>query len=636
MTHALGSGSTTTTARRPLTRRTFSVSDVVLVLCAAAAVGIVYRFGVKAPVDRFQGWVRNNQFSHPVFRFGFDPFGRSLKWAIRGFATNLQGLPWFTVPAASGLIMWWRGKPVRGVIVAVAACLPGLFGYWTEAMETLALMTVSVAVALLIGIPLGVVMATRPRLSRTLQPVLDAMQTVPATVYLLPMVMFFRIGVVPAAVATIIFALPPAVRLTALGLTSVPVQSVEAGQMFGSTKRQLLRKVQLPLALPSIATGVNQTIMMALGLVVLSTLVGSGGLGELVNDTLQARSPGKGLLVGLSVVAIATVLDRVSASFIQSARATTTRTNIMRDKRYWIGLFGALAIVIILGRQLGWQRFPAAVDTAIANPVTDFVTWVRNNTRSVTRPLNDFLVRDVLIRFRDLLSETIPGPVLVAAAAGLGWYVKGWKLAVGIICGLTIIGLMGTWAVSIETLVQVMTATVLSLLVAIPLGVFVGRRPRIEQAIGPFLDALQTIPSLIYTIPFVMIFTVSAVPGIIASVLYAVPAGIRVAALGIREVPAAPIEAATSFGATNRQVLRGVRLPLAFPSIMLAVNQVIMMVLSMVVIAGMTGSGALGYQAVEALTLSKIGQGATVGLSIVIMAMILDRLTQGLATRNRR
>jgi glycine betaine/proline transport system permease protein len=600
-------------------------------MCAAAAVAIVYRFGVKAPVDRFQGWVRSNQFSHPVFQYGFKPFSSALKWAINGFAHHLQGLPWFTVPLASGLIVWWRGKAVQAVIVAGAACVPGVLGYWTEAMATLALMTVSVAVALILGIPLGIAMATHPRIGQALQPVLDAMQTVPATVYLLPMVMFFGIGVVPAAAATIIFALPPAVRLTALGIATVPEQSIEAGQVFGSTRRQLLRKVQLPLALPSIATGVNQTIMMALGLVVLSTLVGSGGLGELVNDTLQARSPGKGLLVGLSVVAIATVLDRVSASFVQPAR-----TARVRSTRIWLAASGVAVVAIIAGRQVGWQDFPVSIDTAIAKPVTDFVTWVRNNTRSITRPLNDFIVRDVLIRFRDLLADTIPAVVVAFGAAALGFYVKGWRLAVGILCGLTVIGLMGTWAVSIETLVQVMTATVLSLAIALPLGVFIGRRPRIEQAIGPFLDALQTIPSLIYTIPFVMIFTVSAVPGIIASVLYAIPAGIRVAALGIREVPAAPVEAATSFGATNRQILRGVRLPLAFPTIMVAVNQVIMMVLSMVVIAGMTGSGALGYLAVEALTLSKVGLGATVGLSIVIMAMILDRLTQGLATRGTR
>jgi glycine betaine/proline transport system permease protein len=628
VTHAIR---TSSGGRRNLPRVSVSLSDVLLVVCAAFSVAIVYWFGIKAPVDRFQGWVRNNQFSHPIFQYGFKPFSNALKWAINGFAHHLQGLPWFSVPALSGLVVWWRSTALRAVLVAFAACVPGLFGYWTEALSTLSLMTVSVAVALLVGIPLGIAMATRPRVGRVLQPLLDAMQTVPATVYLLPMVMFFGIGVVPAAAATIIFALPPAVRLTALGITSVPEQSVEAGRVFGSTKRQLLRKVQLPLALPSIATGVNQTIMMALGLVVLSTLVGSGGLGELVNDTLQARSPGRGLLVGLSVVAIATVLDRVSASFVQPAR-----TARLRNRRTALAIFGVASVAIIVGRQMGWQEFPASVDTAIAQPVTDFVTWIRNNTRSVTRPLNDFIVRDVLIRFRDLLTNTIPAALLVVAAAALGLYVKGWRLAVGIICGLSVIGLMGTWAVSIETLVQVMTATVLSLLVAIPLGVFVGRRPRIEQAIGPFLDALQTIPSLIYTIPFVMIFTVSAVPGIIASVLYAVPAGIRVAALGIREVPAAPIEAATSFGATNRQILRGVRLPLAFPTIMVAVNQVIMMVLSMVVIAGMTGSGALGYLAVEALTLSKVGLGATVGLSIVIMAMILDRLTQGLATRSNR
>jgi glycine betaine/proline transport system permease protein len=177
--------------------------------------------------------------------------------------------------------------------------------------------------------------------------------------------------------------------------------------------------------------------------------------------------------------------------------------------------------------------------------------------------------------------------------------------------------------------VQVLLASVIAVAVALPLGIAVGQRPRLERAVGPLLDALQTVPSLIYTIPFVMIFAVSVVPGgILASALYAIPAGIRVAALGLRELPQAPLEAATSFGATKRQRLWGVALPLARPALLLAVNQVIMMVLSMVVIAGMTGAGALGYEAVKALTLNRAGIGAQVGVSIVILAMLLDRVTE--------
>jgi ABC-type proline/glycine betaine transport system permease subunit len=158
-------------------------------------------------------------------------------------------------------------------------------------------------------------------------------------------------------------------------------------------------------------------------------------------------------------------------------------------------------------------------------------------------------------------------------------------------------------------------------------------RPRVESALGPILDALQTIPSLVYIIPVVILFTVGIVPGVIASVLYAMVPGVRITALGIRNVPDESIEASKTFGATPRQTLFGVRLPLAAPVIMVGVNQVIMMVLAMVIIAGLVGGGALGFETVVALTRSQFGHGVEVGLAIVLIAMVLDRSTQAAAER---
>jgi ABC-type proline/glycine betaine transport system permease subunit len=171
--------------------------------------------------------------------------------------------------------------------------------------------------------------------------------------------------------------------------------------------------------------------------------------------------------------------------------------------------------------------------------------------------------------------------------------------------------------------------------IAVPVGIWVGRSRRAEAVLSPVLDALQTIPSLVYAIPFVMIFSVGPIPGIIASVLYALPVGIRLTALGIRHTDGPSVEAATTFGATRRQVLLGVRIPLALPAMVLAVNQVIMMVLAMVIIAGLLGGGALGYEAVAALTKPDTGLGVEVGIAIVAMATILDRYTQALADRFR-
>ncbi len=173
----------------------------------------------------------------------------------------------------------------------------------------------------------------------------------------------------------------------------------------------------------------------------------------------------------------------------------------------------------------------------------------------------------------------------------------------------------------------------LSLLIAIPVGIWAGRRPKVEAALGPILDALQTIPSFVYIIPVVILFTVGQVPGLIASVLYAIVPGIRITALGIKEVPSESIEASQTFGATRRQTMYGVRIPLASPTIMAGVNQVIMMVLAMVIIAGLVGGGALGFETVRAVTTNNTGLGLEVALAIVVMAIILDRLTQAWAAR---
>jgi glycine betaine/proline transport system permease protein len=261
------------------------------------------------------------------------------------------------------------------------------------------------------------------------------------------------------------------------------------------------------------------------------------------------------------------------------------------------------------------------------------VLWARDNLSFITRPVNDFIVAGLLIPVRDFLVSTVAWPVMILIAAWMCWKVSGIKLAIFAAVSLLVVGLIGMWELSLQTLTQVVAGVVLSVAIAVPIGIWAGRRPKVEAALGPILDGLQTIPSFVYIIPVVMLFSVGQVPGIIASVLYAIVPGIRITALGIRDVPLESIEASQTFGATRRQTMYGVRIPLAAPTIMAGVNQVIMMVLAMVIIAGLVGGGALGFETVRAVTRSETGLGFEVGLAIVVMAMILDRLTQAWATR---
>jgi len=224
-------------------------------------------------------------------------------------------------PLLAGLIfplMWWLGRSIwTAVFSTIALWLIASFGLWEQALMTLSLTLTSAFIALALGIPIGILAGRSDRVDTIVTPILDFMQTLPVFVWLIPTVILFGLGAAPGAVATIIFALPPAVRLTSLGIREVPHELVEAGQAFGCTPMQLLWKVQLPVARPSIMAGVNQTIMLALSMVVVAALIGAGGLGGEVIRGIQRMLVGKGFVAGISVVFIAIMFDRATRNIGQ-------------------------------------------------------------------------------------------------------------------------------------------------------------------------------------------------------------------------------------------------------------------------------------------------------------------------------
>ncbi len=610
-------------------------------LCVAVAVGLQVAFASSEsfpagldhtfsdPIDDFGRWQQSARRTNVLFTGFFTPLSDMVGWALDTVESVLLWVPWYVLPAAIFVVVARTKGWVVGLIPAAVMVYPGLVGLWEVTIDTFALMIISVSIAVALGVPLGVWGALNTRVEKSIRPVLDAMQTVPAPVYFLPMLMLFGIGRVPATFATVIYALPPVVRLTTLGIREVPPAAVEASEMFGATKRQTMTRVQLPMALPTIMTGVSQTIMMALGIVVLATLLGAGGLGQEIMETLSQRRTGRGFATGLAVVAIAIVLDRLGR-----ALAVTDRSKLP-GRKVMAGAAVAIVGLTVFGLASGITEFPEVWSVKIFDPIDNGVVWIRDNLRWLTRGFNDLVVADFYVPVRDLLTETIAWPVLLWIGTFVGWRIGGVRLAVFSLSMMVAVGLIGMWNQSLDTLTQVVAAVILSVAIAVPVGVWAGRNPRVEAFLGPILDALQTIPSLVYIIPAVIFFTVGVVPGIVASVLYAIVPGIRITALGIREVPAESIEAAQLFGATRRQTMLGVRLPLAAPTIMAGINQVIMMVLAMVIISGLVGGGALGFAAVSAVKRSDLGIGFEVGFAIVAIAMILDRTTAAVADRLR-
>ncbi|MEO7912349.1 MAG: ABC transporter permease subunit [Roseiflexaceae bacterium] len=645
-----------------------------------------WNLGLRAQIDAFQDWVIGHRATHPVFVYFFQPLSFLIDIGMRWAEDVLLATPWIVVMATFGALGWLLSGWRLALGCLIGLLLIGLFGLWEQSMQTLALMCVSVLFALLIGIPLGILAAANDRFDRLLRPILDGMQTMPAFVYLIPVLLFFGVARVPAVIATLIYAIPPAIRLTSLGIRQANPPAVEAAQAFGSTRRQLLFKVQIPLALPALMTGVNQTIMMALGMVVIAAMIGAGGLGREVLVSLQRLRVGQALEAGLAIVFLAIILDRLSdalsridlsappvarsqivpswlpARWVQpitlglgtlrrvgqlpadtlAARFKSSHTRQLIERR--AGLINSLLLIVLLliaSLILPMSEFPAAWRLPISGPADTMVAWMRDNLYQIgslpigTKPFSDFLTLSLLDPVRSLLRDALPWTVVMLALAALAYWVGSWRLALFTLVGLFLIGLLGMWELSMDTLSQVLVTMLFTIVIAVPLGVLASQSQIVHNILRPVLDFLQTIPTFVYLVPVIMLFSVGRVPGLIAAMLYAIPPGIKLTELGIRQVAGETVEAAQAFGSTRMQTIFKVQLPLALPTIMVGINQMIMMVLAMVIIAGLVGGAGLGLEAVTGLARSETGRGIEAGLSIVILAIILDRITQAWTARQR-
>jgi glycine betaine/proline transport system permease protein len=591
---------------------------------------------VATPLNDANNWVIAHQLTNPVFVHVLNPVKNGINSAVEQLVLGMARLTWLgllaLVVAVAGYFAGWR----KAVLAGVGFLVIGVLGYWSENLDTLALILLSVIVALAIGIPVGILSARHPRLEQVLRPVLDAMQTVPAFSYLVIVVLLFSIGATSALIATVIFALPPAIRLTSLGIRQVPGDSVEAGLAFGVTQRQLLRKVQLPLAKPAIMVGVNQTIMMALGIVVIAATIGYPGLGLEVLQGLQRLQVGRALAAGLAIVAVAIVLDRVTFGWSEAERtrrgSSSVRVFGVTISRRVLALLLVVGVIaaIFVGRQvLRQQDFPDQWVVSIAKPVDSAEESITNAIGSVTRSLSDGATRWGLVPLRDLLQDLPWWMICLGAAVGAYAAARRVPLAIASFVLIAAIGVMGQWNNAMDTLSQVIIGVICSVAIGIPLGIWAARSDRVQRIMKPILDGMQTLPQFVYLVPVIALFHVGRIPGVIAALVYALPPCIRLTDLGIRQVPHDRVEAAMAFGATDNQLLRKVQLPLAKPSIMLGVNQTIMMVLSVVIIAGLVGGEGLGYQVINGLS-HDFGTGLVAGLCILLLAIVIDRITQAM------
>lgn len=566
---------------------------------------------------------------------GFASFLDDLvSWLIR-----LCGWMTWIGTATVGVLIALRFGGIKAAIWAIAAFATfALSGLWLESIQTLGLMIAAVSLSLLVGIPLGILAGRSNRFERAITPVLDAMQIIPAFAYLMPIVILFSVGPGAAVITTMIYAIPPAIRITSLAIRGVAANTVEAAQAMGSTRRQILQKVQLPLARRTLLLGVNQTILFALSMVVIAGLIGGKGLGDVVTSGLNSY-PALAILAGIVIVVMAMALDRITEAV--AYRTDPTRRHLTPELRRRLRLasvataalcVATVAAARLLGASADYSRWTAR-DWLLARiqSVLDYVGNPDTFLFGITSWIGDTIIKYGLQPLNDFLHLT-PWFIVLAGFTAIALVVSGWRPALTTFLMLGLIGVIGQWEPAMDTASQVLVATVLAVVIGLGLGVLAAESRTFSRALRPVNDVLQTLPQLVYLIPLIYLMPVSTVPGVIAGVLYAFPVVVRLVENGLRNVEPNAVEAATSFGATRRQVMQKVRIPLAQDSIMLGVNQGIIMVLAVVVIGGLVGSPGLGYEVAQGLGRSDFGLGVIASLAILALGIALDRVTKSVRT----
>ena len=606
---------------------------------------------LSAHLDDFQVWIlteKGKSDTGLVFTL-FEGFSTGVDHLVQWFDRFLLWMTWIGTTVAGTLVMLRFGG-VRAALVTLGAFATfALTGLWEESMQTLALMLVAVALSLLIGIPLGIVAGRSRRFAKAIAPVLDAMQIVPAFAYLMPVVILFSIGPAAAVVSTMIYAIPPAIRITALGIRGVPVNTVEAATSLGATRRQLLSKVQLPLARRMLLLGVNQTILFALSMVVIAGLIGGGGLGAVVTTGLYSN-PALALLAGFVIVVMAVALDRSTQAVAARTDPAKRHLDDNRKRRlriFSLGIVAAIIGTIAISKALGanalypdevgdppraatLEEWLLAKIQVVLDYVQDPTTWVF----SVTERVGTFILQQLLLPLQEFL-VLAPWFTTLGGLTAIALVISGLRPALTTFAMLGLIGFMGVWALSMDTLSQVLVSTAIAVALGVSLGVLAAESDRFSRAMRPVNDVLQTLPQLVYIIPFIYLMPVSIVPGIVAGALYAFPVTLRLVERGVRDVAPASVEAATAFGASRAQVLLKVKLPQAGDAVMLGVNQATVMVLAVVVIGGLVGSGGLGYEVAQGFVRSYFGQGVIASIAILALGIALDRVTQGTRTKRQ-
>ena len=606
--------------------------------------------------------------------------------------------PWLLIASILFLPCLIAGGLRLGLYSLFVIYFWGGVGMWDESLQTLALMGLSVVLCVFFGVLLGVLCSQSDRFENFMKPILDTMQVMPAFVYLFPALFFFGIGGAPAILATMIYAMPPVIRLTNAGIRQVSEQIIESATSFGSSKLQLLFKIKIPLSLPSIMMGINQVIMMALALVVLACFIGAEGIGGQVWLAIRNLDVGWAMEGGLCILFMAIMFDRFSMSFskeeerlpldvqkfyllpqswekFQIARIfekplsySHTIINLVCKKITNLISYVAEFIASLFNKPLGRDigefvgnryyiipsfivffiisfidsnifsigTFPEEWKLSIRQPIADTVKSLTVNPGFIafTKGLRAFVYLNLLNPLDTFLTHT-PWWYTTAVFALIGYFTVGLRFALITVLLLLFIGACGIWPQSMITLSSVLVSVALCFAIGVPLGIIASYNPRFKNIQNVVLDAMQTLPYFCYLIPVLMFFGGGIVSAVLATVIYSIPPIIRLTSLGLTQVSGTFSEVSRSFGGTTLQTLNKVKFPLAVPSLVIGFNQTVIMAFAMQIVTPLIGGKGLGLEVFNGLARSDTGRGLAAGIGIVLMAIIIDRISLAWTKKQR-
>ena len=605
---------------------------------------------------------------------------------VSGVQQFLQWLPWPVVMVLTAAASWAAAGWKLALFSTLALLYMVVVGYWPESMNSLSLVILSVPLAVAVGFMFGVWGFRSGRAEKIIMPMLDMLQTIPAFAYLLPILLLFGFGPVVGLIASILFAFPPMVRNTMLGLRRVSAEVIESGLMSGATPRQLFWQVRIPSASHQLLLGANQTTMAAVSMVIIASIIGgTADIGWEVLLRIRKAQFGESILAGIVIALLAMVIDRITYGFAgEDDRESAAEEGFLRRHRYLvIGVVGAILAFLLSNVVPAFREWPRAW---VIYPADAMNQWLENlilNWSDVIGALKTVAFYYIMLPVRVGLVDTISPYswgfeftqplrlgyaalvmalgawawfrgrvrlalailfmgvllyfgltklswlVLVAMASALGFQLGGRKLATGTLLALLSLVLVGVWPQAMLSVYLCGIAVIISFIVGGLIGITASEVPMVSRIVRPINDTLQTMPLFVILIPFVMLFKIGEFSALLAVVAYAIVPSIRYTEHGLRNLPADVIEASTSMGCTRWQLLTQVKLPLALPVIMLGLNQTIMYAIAMLVIAALVGTNGLGQQVYIGLGDGDFGVGIIAGIGMAIIAMVADRFTQG-------